>query len=348
MWRRHREHFVWDLLNDVSTLFNTVDTTYVQRNRYAGQVQLYNTHFLQLIRLQGTDAEGKSQALTFSPAHTVKIGPYISWHGLTLGYSFGVVPDHYGSHSSEWTVTAYNSKVGFDFSYVSSKGNFNLLSATGIEGVDNAQIRNVRFQAMHTHTLAVNAYYVFNYRHFSYPAAFSLSTVQLRSAGSWLLGARYDNQALHFDAQKTEAFFKTISPQAQLNEALRIDQIKYRQFAVSLGYAYNWVPWRGWLLSVSAAPALGYKYQRGETFSTQTLRRNIENFQFDCIFRLGLVRTNGIYYAGLSTVSYLYDYRLDNFRLRNSIHYIQLYVGFNFSRLPLFRGEKRGAANTLY
>ena len=75
MWRRHREHFVWDLLNDVSTLFNTVDTTYVQRNRYAGQVQLYNTHFLQLIRLQGTDAEGKSQALTFSPAHTVKSAP---------------------------------------------------------------------------------------------------------------------------------------------------------------------------------------------------------------------------------------------------------------------------------
>ena len=348
VWRRHREHFVWDLLNDVSTLFNTVDTTYVQRNRYAGQIQLYNTHFLQLIRLRGTDAEGKSQALTFSPAHTVKIGPYISWHGLTLGYSFGVVPDHYGSHSSEWTVAAYNSKVGFDFSYVSSKGNFNLLSVSGIEGVDNAQIRNVRFQAMHTHTLAVNAYYVFNYRHFSYPAAFSLSTVQLRSAGSWLLGARYDNQALHFDAQKTEAFFKTISPQAQLNEALRIDKIKYRQFAVSLGYAYNWVPWRGWLLCASAAPALGYKYQRGETFSTQTLRRNIENFQFDCIFRLGLVRTNGIYYAGLSTVSYLYDYRLDNFRLLNSIHYIQLYVGFNFSRLPLFRGERRGAANTLY
>jgi hypothetical protein len=108
------------------------------------------------------------------------------------------------------------------------------------------------------------------------------------------------------------------------------------------------VPWRGWLLCASAAPALGYKYQRGETFSTQTLRRNIENFQFDCIFRLGLVRTNGIYYAGLSTVSYLYDYRLDNFRLLNSIHYIQLYVGFNFSRLPLFRGEKRGTANTLY
>lgn len=196
---------------------------------------------------------------------------------------------------------------------------------------------------MRTHTLAVNAYYVFNYRHFSYPAAFSLSTVQLRSAGSWLLGVRYDDQALHFDAQRTESFIKSLSPKAELNEALRVDKISYRQLGVSLGYAYNWVPWRGWLFSGSAAPALGYKYQRGETFSTQTLWRNIENFNFDCIFRFGIVRTNGRYYAGVSTVSYLYDYGYTNFKLRNSIHYINLYVGFNFSRLPMFRGEKRAA-----
>ena len=341
-WRRRREYPVWDFLKDVSTFFNTFDTTYVQRDRYAAQVQLYNTHFLQLIRLTGTDAEGHSQSLVFSPAHSVKIGPYVTWHGISLGYSFGVVPDRYGSKATEWTVAAYNSKVGFDFSYVASRGNFNLLRASGISGVDNAQIKEVRFPAMRTHTLAINAYYVFNYRHFSYPAAFSLSTVQLRSAGSWLLGARYDDQALHFDAERTASLFKSLSPKAELNEALRIDKINYRQLAISLGYAYNWVPWKGWLLSGGAAPALGYKYQRGETFSTQSLWRNIENFSFDCIFRFGIVRTNGRYYAGLSTVSYLYDYGYANFKLRNSIHYIKLYVGFNFSRLPKFRGERNG------
>ena len=341
-WRRRREYPVWDFLKDVSTFFNTFDTTYVQRDRYAAQVQLYNTHFLQLIRLTGTDAEGHSQSLVFSPAHSVKIGPYVTWHGISLGYSFGVVPDRYGSKATEWTVAAYNSKVGFDFSYVASRGNFNLLRASGISGVDNAQIKEVRFPAMRTHTLAINAYYVFNYRPFSYPAAFSLSTVQLRSAGSWLLGARYDDQALHFDAERTASLFKSLSPKAELNEALRIDKINYRQLAISLGYAYNWVPWKGWLLSGGAAPALGYKYQRGETFSTQSLWRNIENFSFDCIFRFGIVRTNGRYYAGLSTVSYLYDYGYANFKLRNSIHYIKLYVGFNFSRLPKFRGERHG------
>lgn len=342
-WRRKRERPIWDFLMDVATFFNTFDTTYVQRDRYAAQVQLYNTHFLQLIRLTGSDAEGHSQSLVFSPAHWVKIGPYVTWHGISFGYSFGVVPDRYKSKATEWTVAAYNSKMGFDFSYVASRGNFNLLRASGIEGVDNAQIKEVRFPAMRTHTLAVNAYYVFNYRHFSYPAAFSLSTVQLRSAGSWLLGARYDDQALHFDAQRTESFIKSLSPKAELIEALRVDKINYRQLGVSLGYAYNWVPWRGWLFLGSVAPALGYKYQRGETFSTQTLWRNIENFNFDCIFRFGIVRTNGRYYAGVSTVSYLYDYGYTHFKLRNSIHYIKLYVGFNFSRLPMFRGEKRAA-----
>ena len=39
-------------------------------------------------------------------------------------------------------------------------------------------------------TLNVNAFYVFNYRRFSYPAAFSQSYIQRRSAGSFLLAIR--------------------------------------------------------------------------------------------------------------------------------------------------------------
>ena len=45
------------------------------------------------------------------------------------------------------------------------------------------------------------------------------------------------------------------------------------------------------------------------------------------------MRTNGRYYAGLSTVSYLYDYGYTNFKLRNSIHYINLYVGIQLQSL---------------
>lgn len=340
-WQRKREHPLMDFLGDVSTFFNTFDTTYVQRDRYEMQAQLYNIQFFQLIRLSGADGEGNTQVLRFAPAHTFRIGPYVTWRGLSLGYAFGVVPDRYGSRATEWTLAAYNSKVGADFSYVESHGNFNLLSADGIEGVERSSVRDVRFPAMRTRTVAVNVYHVFNYRHFSYPAAFSLSTVQLRSAGTWLAGLRYDNQMLRFDAERTETLFRAISPGAKLNEALRIDKIDYWQLGLSMGYAYNWVPGRGWLISASAAPSLGYKAQKGQDFSTRTLWRNIENFSFDCIFRLGIVHTDGRYYVGASAVSYLYDYSHERFRLRNSIYYVKLYLGINFRRLPRFRGERK-------
>ena len=84
-WKRHREHFLWDLGNDIATYFNTFDTTYIERTRYDFQVKLYNTHFLQLIRLSGTDATGSTQSLTFAPAHEVKLGPYFAWKALSIG-----------------------------------------------------------------------------------------------------------------------------------------------------------------------------------------------------------------------------------------------------------------------
>ena len=339
-WKRHREHFLWDLGNDIATYFNTFDTTYIERTRYDFQVKLYNTHFLQLIRLSGTDATGSTQSLTFAPAHEVKLGPYFAWKALSIGYSFGVVPDRFGSRASEFNFASYNSKLGFDLNYIYSRGNFNLIGISGFDSLQTHSISQQRFPAMRTKTLALNLYYVFNYRHFSYPAAFAMSTVQLRSAGSWLMGLRFDRQDMAFDAERTESFLRTIAPHVTINDALRVSNIAYRQWGVSFGYAYNWVPTRHWLVSASLAPSIGYKYQSGESLSARVLWKNVENFHMDFIFRGALVHTNGRRYLGISTVNYLYDYRHAGFSLNNSIHYIQLFFGWYFGRKPMFRGEK--------
>ena len=339
-WKRHREHFLWDLGNDIATYFNTFDTTYIERTRYDFQVKLYNTHFLQLIRLSGTDAKGRNQSLTFAPAHQIKFGPFLGWKALSFGYSFGVVPDRFGSQASEFNIASYNSKLGFDFNYIYSRGNFNLIAVSGFDSIQPRDFSEQRFPAMRTNTFALNLYYVLNNRHFSYPAAFAMSTVQLRSAGSWLVGLRFDQQNITFDANRTEAFLRTFAPRASINEALRVTSISYRQWGLSFGYAYNWVPARHWLLSASLAPSVGYKYQHGESLSARILWKNVENFHMDFIFRGALVYTNGRRYLGISTVNYLYDYRHPGFALNNSIHYIQLFFGWYFGRKPMFRGEK--------
>lgn len=41
--------------------------------------------------------------------------------------------------------------------------------------------------------LNLTGYYTFNHRRFSYPAAFTQSYIQRRSAGSWLAGISYQS-----------------------------------------------------------------------------------------------------------------------------------------------------------
>ena len=81
----------------------------------------------------------------------------------------------------------------------------------------------------------MNAYYVFNHRRFSYPAAFSQSYIQRRSAGSFLLAASGMKQ------------------NATLNWEDGI-KLKITEISLGAGYGYNFVPGKGWLLHISALP----------------------------------------------------------------------------------------------
>ena len=89
---------------------------------------------------------------------------------------------------------------------------------------------------------SANAYYVFNHRRFSYPAAFNQTFVQKKSAGSWLVGLNFE-----------------------IGEIKRTEEARYIPFSVRTffgqvaiggGYAYNFVLGRKWMLHLSAVPNL--------------------------------------------------------------------------------------------
>ena len=84
-------------------------------------------------------------------------------------------------------------------------------------------------------TLNVNAFYVFNSSRFSYPAAFSQSYIQRRSAGSFLLAASGQGQHATLDWEQEM-------------------QLKVTNIGIGAGYGYNYVPRQGWLFHISALP----------------------------------------------------------------------------------------------
>lgn len=343
-WKRKRERPFVDFCMDLAHYFNTYDTTYVERNRYNFRVMLGNTNFFQIYRIAGRDPEsGIRQILTFAPDYAVKVGPRAGWRWLNIGYTFGVIPGT-AHKTSELNFAAYNSRIGCDLNWQHTDGNFHLRRVRGIDHLPEYSVKGTGINGVKTNTYAFNVYYVFNYRHFGYPAAYNACTVQLRSAGSWLLGANYDYQHFTFDPDETEGAIQHVfhqqyplMPLPRLIDQLRVRSVNYHRIGVSVGYGYNWVPAPGWLVSASVAPSLGVKKQVGENISKEMIVSNFRNFHVDAIFRAGVVYNRQRWFVGTSAVSYLYDYRHPDYDLNNSVTYIKVYAGFQFHKRRKFR-----------
>ena len=129
----------------------------------------------------------------------------------------------------ELNFNSYGKRFGFDIIYQDAH---NFKGWHDHEGMDRIVLPDGTLKVK---TLNVNAFYVFNSRRFSYPAAFTQSYIQRRSAGSILLAA--SGQGQH----------------ATLDYTQKID-MKMTNISLGMGYGYNFVPGEGWLLHISALP----------------------------------------------------------------------------------------------
>jgi len=80
-------------------------------------------------------------------------------------------------------------------------------------------------------SFAIDGYYVFNNKRFAYPAAYKMGLVQRRTAGSWMLTARYMQGDLYN------------SPEASSDSYNLLDCFATMQASVGGGYSLNFVPW---------------------------------------------------------------------------------------------------------
>lgn len=312
--------------------FDDYDTAYIEPNYYNYTAMLQNTNFYQLYFLEGTTTDDKTQQLRMSPSPSFKVGPYFGWRWLFLGYTVDALNPTKAAKSTEFSLSLYSSMIGADFVYINSTGDFTIRGSKGFSDAVARSVKGAEFSGMDAYTLSLSVYYVFNHRHFSYPAAFSQSTVQRKSCGSWMLGLSYTQQRISFDYTQLPEVL-----QEPLCDALKISKVDYKSYNVSFGYAYNWVFARNWLFSISLMPALGFKQTRGERIDSKSIWNNVRDLKFDFTGRTGLVWNNSRIFAGLSLVNHLYDYQQNSYAIRNLVNYFNIYVGFMFNRKRQYR-----------
>ncbi len=317
-------------------LFDDTDSTYIEPNLYNYAFMLQNTNFYQSYNLRAIADDNSVQRISLSPATTFRIGPYLGWRWLFLGYTFDVSRPEKAGKATQFNVSLYSARIGVDFVYVKNTGNFFFNSIYGFQDVESKDIRGMAFSGMATYNHSLNIYYVFNHRHFSYPAAYSQSTRQRRSAGSFLLGFRYDISRCKFDYN---ALPQMLIAEDKLFEGFKGAAYDHRNYSVSFGYAFNWVPLRNVLVSASVMPSLGYRLQKGEHFELDRQRvwTNVKNFNIDFVNRAAVVWNNSRLFVGISLVNYLYNYRADKFGVTNALTFFNIYAGINFLRRHEYR-----------
>ena len=315
--------------------FNAIDTLYITPNLYNLAFMMEHRTWYEHYQL-GNNAGTESQYLNFSPSLGTKLGVYFGWRWIFLGYTFDV-EDLFGGNKNktkkkEMSLNIYSSKFGIDLYYRKTGNDFKLRSINGFHQ-DFKELQNIQFDGLRSTINGVNAYWIFNHKKFSYPAAYSQSTNQRRSAGSFMAGFSYSQHKISFDCEKLPA-----SVLQQLSPSLRFNHIKYSDYSLGFGYGYNWVFAKNWVSNLSLLPGIGYKKSRidDNDFKGESW---IKDINFDFITRAAIVYNNAKYYVGASVVLHTYDYRKPNLSVTNSFGTLRIYAGFNFWPKKEFRNN---------
>lgn len=174
------------------------------------------------------------------------VGLWAGYRGCGLGYTANVGGDKGSYLTFSATGRVYGANIRIH-SFENNSPNFDLNSDL-IAEKDKDEWGEVKLtNPIKVRTVIADAYYLFNGKRFSFAAAYSQSKLQKRSAGSLLAGAMYYNGQIDYASDSNADLIYMMHG---------LGRVKLWQGSVGVGYAYNWVPCRGLLISGMAMPML--------------------------------------------------------------------------------------------
>ena len=259
----------------------STDTNYIQRPPTKWTLKArYN--------LSGStiDGRGKMNDMDYRAHASAKLKGTISlvgsYTGITLAFTFnpGSITGHYKDY--EFNTNEYYNRMGIDFIYHRAKSFKGWVRYAGQERT------YIQKDLISQRAINFNWYYAFNYRRFSYPAAFSQSYIQRKSAGSFMLGASFQWQTLNIKADENVH-----------NQHLKM---KVANVGIGAGYGYSFALPHQWLIHLSGLPTL-IVYSHNKMWISDEQQKTRYHFpELIITGRLAVWRSFGRYFVGLTGV----------------------------------------------
>lgn len=285
------------------------DTTYISRPRGRWTFKVRGNVSGSTLHTRGTLGGNDVDADLMADVKTT-LSISAAYRGMGLGVSLNPMKLAGKNKDFEFNLNSYTNRYGFDIIYTSANTYRGDVSF-------NDKKYDVSTGQVDLDILTLNGYYSFNHRHFSFPAAFSQSQTQLRSCGSWMLGA-----TVLYGRTKTSK---------DIVEGGSENRIKVFNIGVGGGYGYNLVMRRGWLMHLSAIPEVVFITKSKLTADGVEQRAPFKFPNLICVSRFALVKNYNTNFIGLSAVlnNNLIGDR-DRLQILNSKWRVRVFWGFHW------------------
>ena len=317
--------------------FDRLNKDYIEPQHFTYTVMLQATHTYDRYSLSGAGSD--AQSLTFAPDMTMRVGPYVGWKWFFAGYTFKLSNVSLSDLKQELDLSVYSSQIGVDLFFRRTGTNYKIRNAHLTKRQWDTALDGASFSGLKAGIKGLNIYYIFNHGRFSYPAAFAQSTIQKVSCGSPLAGVGYTRHSLSLDYQSLQQLVdERMGPHTvPLDSGLMFRSVKYDDFSLSGGYAYNWVFRKNWLFAASGQVAVAYKHTVGDVIESHSNDFSFDNFNLDMIGRFGVVYNCMRWYAGVNVILHSYNYHKSRFSTNNTFGSMNAYIGYNFGLKKKYR-----------
>lgn len=314
------------IMTGIENFFMGCDTNYVTPQKYnlTTQLELSLWHDYYFLRSSQT---GNTMVIQSDPS--VILGGYVYYSIFGYGAvwnlnDIGIKAGKTNGTSLRQSLVIHTAKIFAEFYTFNSGKGAEIRSVSGIE----TKGKDRTFHGLDSRCDGFSAVYMFNNRHFSWPAAFGANAVQRKSCGSWSIGFQYNHQSISFDKEELPDYIKE-----DIDSTLLFNHVSYQDYSVSVGYNYNCVLGRNVLFAISFIPNIGYRRSNiTEGFDLKKLTLN--NLSTDLNLRMSVFWNNTRMFSGLILEAHTYDYRQDKFGLTNTYGTLKYLVGVNFWRKP--------------
>ncbi len=191
----------------------------------------------------------------FKPRLSTSIGAWFGYRGYGLGLSFSLS----GKSGKNFSIGATGSNYGVNLRMRNFSTHEMDVSLSGIDYETNTRtemdIEDAElYEDIDVNSTFIDGYYLFNGKRFSYAAAYDQSVIQMRSAGSLIIGAMWYYLSLDYAKRLNALYMQLIN---------NVGKINIQEGSLGLGYAYNWVPSKNLLVSMMAIPMITF-YNRNK------------------------------------------------------------------------------------